>query len=340
MKDVVTGSPSRSRADLDVQAGNADEKAVELGRKRSLREYGGLVARGYLMGASDVVPGVSGGTMAFILGIYEELIMSIRAAARPPFWQALLKLRIPEALQAVNAAFLLAVLAGILLAIFTLAQGLEWLLVNHPVYLWSFFFGLVLASIVAVSRRIPHWTPSLVLATLAGAIGAYIVVGAVPVQTPESWWFLILSGALAICAMILPGISGSFILVLLGKYQYVLSAVNQRDFVTVGLVAIGAVIGLISFAQILGWLFKRYHDITVAILIGLLIGSLRKIWPWKNVLDYIVDRHGELIPTVERNILPPLTVGGDFNFTILYAIGLAALAFVLVLGIERAGSRH
>jgi putative membrane protein len=339
MKDVATGTSSQTQAELDVQANGAEEQTVKLGRKRTPREYGGLVLRGYLMGASDVVPGVSGGTMAFILGIYEELIMSIRAAARPPFWQALLKLRIPEALQAVNAGFLIAVLAGIVLAILTLAQGLEWLLVNHPVYLWSFFFGLVLASVVAVSKRIPRWTPGLAAATVGGAIGAYILVGAVPMQTPETWWFLILSGALAICAMILPGISGAFILVLLGKYQFVLSAVNQRDIVTVGLVGIGTVIGLISFAQILGWLFKRYHDITVAILIGLLIGSLRKIWPWKNVLDYIVDRHGELIPTVEQNILPALTINGTFNMTVLFALGLVVLAFVLVLVIERAANR-
>lgn len=315
------------------------EQPIELGRKRTLAEYGGLVVRGFLMGSADVVPGVSGGTMAFILGIYEELIMSIRAAARPPFWQALLKFKLPEALRAVNAGFLITVLSGIVLAILTLARGLEWLLTNQPVLLWSFFFGLVLASVVTVSDRIKRWTPPLFLAALLGAVGAYILVGAVPVQTPNTWWFLILSGALAICAMILPGISGAFILVLLGKYHYVLGAVNQRDFVTVGLVGIGAVIGIISFAQILGWFFKRYHDITVAVLIGLMVGSLRKIWPWKETLDFIVDRHGEMIPTVERNILPALTINGAFNTEIAIALGLLILAFVLVIVIERLANR-
>ncbi|MEZ4638462.1 MAG: DUF368 domain-containing protein [Caldilineaceae bacterium] len=317
----------------------AEENLIELGRSRPLMAYIWLVVRGFAMGSADVVPGVSGGTMAFILGIYEELIMSIRAVAQPPFWRALLRFRIPAALRAVNAGFLVSVATGILLAIVTLAWiGVD--ATNQPVMLWSFFFGLVLASVVTVSSRVKQWGPPLWLATALGAVGAYILVGAVPLQTPETWWFLVFSGALAICAMILPGISGAFILVLLGKYQYVLGAVNERDFVTIGLVGVGAVIGLISFAQILGWLFKRYHDATVAILIGLMIGSLRKIWPWKEVLATITDRHGELIPTVERNILPAFTnAAGSFNMEIVTALALAAAGFALVLVIERVANR-
>ncbi len=342
MERIVGKNKNASGVALNAETDADTERpaVVELGRRRTLKEYVGLTARGFAMGSADVVPGVSGGTMAFILGIYEELIMSIRAAARPPFWRALLALRVPEALRAVNAGFLVAVGLGILLAILSLARGLEWMLTNQPVLLWSFFFGLVLASVVTVSGRVKRWTPSLFGAAFVGAVGAYFLVGAVPVQTPNTWWFLILSGALAICAMILPGISGAFILVLLGKYQYVLGAVNARDFITIGLVGIGAVIGLISFAQILGWLFKRYHDVTVAILIGLMIGSLRKIWPWKEVLDYIVDRHGALIPTVERNVLPALTANGAVNIEILFAIGLAVLAFALVLVMERVANRE
>lgn len=301
-----------------------------LGRSRTLTEYAGLVARGFLMGSADVVPGVSGGTMAFILGIYEELIDSIRAAARPPFWRALLGLRIPEALGAVNAGFLVALFAGILLAILSLAKGLEWLLVNQPVYLWSFFFGLVLASVWTVGKRIPRWSPQLAISLIVGAVGAYLVVGLVPLQTPETPWFLFLSGALAICAMILPGISGSFILVLLGKYQFVLGAVNDRDFVTIAVVGAGAVVGLVTFAQVLGWLFKRYHDLAVALLTGLMLGSLRKIWPWKEVLATITDRHGELIPVVEANVLP-----AAFDTGVLIALGLALLGFALVLVLDR-----
>lgn len=285
------------------------------------------------MGSADVVPGVSGGTMAFILGIYEELLLSIRAGARAPFWRALLKLDFMTALDAVNARFLAALLVGIVAAVLTLASALEWLLVNRPVMIWSFFFGLVVASIVAVSRRIGHWAPALYLALPVGAVGAYFLVGAVPLQTPESAWFLFLSGMLAICAMILPGISGSFILVLLGKYQFVLAAVNQRDFVNLAVIGVGAVFGIVTFAQLLAWLFKRHHDLTVALLIGLMAGSLRKIWPWKETVASIVDRHGEILPTVQRNFLPAAWSG-----EVLLAIGLALVAFVIVLALDRLGA--
>jgi putative membrane protein len=298
------------------------------------------------MGAADIVPGVSGGTMAFILGIYEELIDSIRTVGRPHFIQAVLKLRFKELFQILNWQFLLAVALGILIAIFTLARGLEWLLLNQPVYLWSFFFGLVLASVYTVSKRVPHWTPALVTATAVGAVAAFILVGLVPTQTPDTWWFLILSGAVAICAMILPGISGAFILVLLGKYQFVLNAVNQRDFLTLIFVAIGAAIGLISFAQILGWLFKQYHDMTVAVLIGLMVGSLRKIWPWKIDVAWlqdtggalVLDSHGERIVTQQNLTLPDFATGaGIMEFVIAVIVALIGLG--LIIWLDRVANR-
>lgn len=282
------------------------------------------------MGCADIVPGVSGGTMAFILGIYEELVMSIRAGARKPFWQALLRFQLPRALEAVNARFLIAVLLGIAAAVVTLASWLEWVLESHPVLIWSFFFGLVTASIIAIRGRVSSWTGLLFAGLAAGAVGAYFVVGAVPVQTPDSAWFLFLSGMLAICAMILPGISGSFILVLLGKYQFVLAAVNQRDLASLATLGAGAVVGIVTFAQVLAWLFKRYHDLTIAVLIGLMAGSLRKIWPWKETVAYITDRHGEILPTVERNFLPTSLDGEVF-----LALGLALAGFLVVLALNR-----
>ena len=297
---------------------------------RTKVEYIGLAARGFVMGCADIVPGVSGGTMAFILGIYEELVMSIRAGARRPFWQALLRLDILSALEAVNARFLAAVLAGIVVAVLTLASWLEWTLKSHPVLIWSFFFGLVFASIVTVRKRVRSWSATLYAALAVGAVGAYFLVGAVPVQTPESAWFLFLSGMLAICAMILPGISGSFILVLLGKYQFVLAAVNQRDVVSLAIVGVGAVVGIVTFAQILAWLFKRYHDLTIAVLIGLMAGSLRKIWPWKLTVESIIDRHGEILPTVQQNFLPSALTGEVF-----LALGLALAGFVIVMALDR-----
>ena len=203
------------QADAVERSHSSPPEQFTLNRTRA--EYVGLAARGFVMGCADIVPGVSGGTMAFILGIYEELVMSIRAGARRPFWGALLRLDVLAALDAVNARFLAAVLAGIVVAVLTLASGLEWTLEHHPVLIWSFFFGLVFASIVTVRKRIRGWTAALYAALGLGAVGAYFLVGAVPVQTPESAWFLFLSGMLAICAMILPGISGSFILVLSGQ---------------------------------------------------------------------------------------------------------------------------
>ncbi|MGH9457256.1 MAG: DUF368 domain-containing protein [Thermoanaerobaculia bacterium] len=304
-----------------------------LHQPRGAKEYAGLVARGFAMGSADVVPGVSGGTMAFILGIYEELIDSIRTVGRPEFLAPLFRGRIGEAFRVLNWKFLLAVLSGIAAAILTLARGMEWALENRAVWVWSFFFGLVLASVVTVSRRIGRWNPSLLGLALLGAVGAWLFVGLVPVQTPTTWWFLFLAGAVAICAMILPGISGAFVLLLLGKYHYVLGAVNDRNVEPVFWVALGALVGIVSFAQVLGWLFRSYHDPTVAVLTGLMLGSLRKVWPWKEAVAFITGPEGERIPTVERNVMPG--AGDD----VLVAVGLAVLGLVIVLVLESWANR-
>lgn len=308
--------------------------------QRTLGDYVRLVLYGFCMGSSDVVPGVSGGTMAFILGIYEELIQSIRMVGRPQFLQPLLQLKWREASQILNWPFLMAIGSGVLLAVFTLAQGLEWLLVNHPILVWGFFFGLVLASVVVVSKRVRQWQPALWLTLAIGTVLAYWLVGLVPLQTPETWWFLLISGGIAINAMILPGISGAFILVLLGKYQFLLSAVNQRDILSLLFVMIGAAIGLVTSSQVLGWLFKRYHDLTVTALMGLMLGSLRKLWPWKENVAWIVDRHGERVPTVQHNILPELIVGGGLNLEIVFVVALALLGCGAVLLIDRWGVQN
>ena len=297
---------------------------------RSPKDYVGLVARGFAMGSADVVPGVSGGTMAFILGIYEELIFSIRAVGRKEFWQALLHFRIKDALLAINLPFLIAVFAGIFLAVLTLAQALGWLLENQPVLIWSFFFGLVLASVVTVAKRIKRWGIIVVSALAIGAIGAFFLVGAVPAQTPNTWWFLFLSGALASVAMILPGISGAFILLILGKYEFVLGAVNNLDIVSLGILAMGAAVGIVIFAQLLGYLFKRHHDLTVAVLTGFMLGSLRKLWPWKETVETMLDHHGETIPIRQINILPPA-----INTEFFIAVGLMIVGIVIVILLDR-----
>ena len=311
-------------------------QSPEFARRRTkVSDYTGIFASGFAMGSADVVPGVSGGTIAFILGIYEELIGSIRMVGQPVFWRALLRGEWRVALRLINFFFLLALGTGLLGAIFLLAPGIEWMLINQPIIIWSFFFGLVLASIVIVAMRIRVWSPGRYVALLLGAGAAFWIVGLVPVQTPDTWWFLMLSGAIAICAMILPGISGSFIMVLLGKYHFFINAINERDFASLAFAAIGAVIGLVTFAQVLSWLFRRFHDITVATLTGFMIGSLREIWPWKETLESVVDPVGEIVPLVDRNVLPALTVNGAFNTEIAFAAGAALLGIVVVVAVER-----
>ena len=309
--------------------------------QRTLRDYVGLSLRGMAMGASDIVPGVSGGTMALILGIYEELIDSIRTIGRPALWRATIRFKIKDIFQIVNWQFLLAVGLGIFLAILVLSRPLEWLLVNEPIYLWSFFFGLVVASAYTVSKRIPKWTPKLFLILIVGTAASFIIVGLVPARTPDTWWFLFLAGALASCAMILPGLSGAFILFILGKYAIILGAVNNRELLPLLLVAAGAVVGLVTFAQVLSWLFKKHHDYTIAVLIGFMLGSLRKLWAWKEdvgwLLDdtgeYILDSHGQIQVIKHINVLPDVSTTAGMTETGL-AVGLAILGGFLVLFIE------
>ena len=312
---------------------------------RSPLAMAGVFLKGMAMGAADIVPGVSGGTMAFIFGIYEELINSIRTVGQRAFIDAALHLRLREAFSMINWTFLVPLGLGIIAAIFSLSGPLEYMLHHQPVYIWSFFFGLIIASVIVIARRIERWSLGLVAAVLVGAVGTYFLVSVVPAQTPDTWWFFLLTGALASCAMILPGISGAYILVMLGKYQTVLGAVNQRDFLTLGLVAAGAAIGLVTFAQLLSWLFKRYHDYTVAVLIGLLLGSLRKVWPWKVDIQWLLDEngqyvleHGERIVIEQLNVWPDLsTQAGIVEAAI--ALSLAALGTGAVLLLERIANR-
>ena len=303
------------------------------GQGRTIKEYAGITLRGICMGAADVVPGVSGGTMALITGIYEELIQSIRSFDTQAL-RLLLKGDFKGVLGHVRWPFLCALLLGILGAIASLSKGIAWLLVNEPVLLWSFFFGLVLASVYTVGARIPRWDVGKAVLALLAAIGAYVLVGLVPVETPQTPIYIFGSAILAICAMILPGISGSFILVLLGKYHHILQAVNERDLTTIIIFACGAAVGLMSFARVLGWVFKKYHDLTLALLTGLMLGSLRKIWPWKETLATIEGRNGKLIPIEEANIMPATMTGEVWSALILAVVGV-----VLVLVLERVASK-
>jgi len=295
---------------------------------QSLRNFIILAMKGFLMGAANVIPGVSGGTMALILGIYEELINAIRSI-NLKFVRRITNFNIKEALSSISWPFLLPVCLGVLLATFSLAEVLSWLLDRYPVIVWSFFFGLIVSSVITVSRVIKQWRIPTIVAIAVGTITAYGLFGVIPVSTPNAPWFIFVSGFIAICAMILPGISGAYILVLLGKYHYILKALNNKDFFTLFIIGVGALVGLISFAQILGWLLKRYHDLTMAILIGLMCGSLRKIWPWKETVTTFIDSHGKEIPSLQSNIIP-----SSFTSEVVCALLFMLTGILVVWGLD------
>lgn len=281
------------------------------------------------MGAADVVPGVSGGTIAFITGIYEELVYSLKSinleAIRLFFtgrWRSFWK--------QINGNFLLTVFAGVFISVLSLAKVLEYLLKHQPILIWSFFFGLILASSYVVSRKITKWEYPKIVALVGGIGIAFYITSVTPTTTTDAFWFIILAGALASCAMILPGISGSFILLLLGKYAFALHAVNERIVVDLLLLGSGALVGIVLFANLLSWLLKKHHDITVAVLVGFMIGSLNKIWPWKETLKTIIVE-GELKPLVEKNILPSISYTEDRFWM---ALLMVAIGIVLILLIE------
>jgi len=303
----------------------AETKSVS--QPKTVRDYLSISARGFLMGSADVVPGVSGGTVAFVVGIYEALIDAINAV-NLEFARRLLKGQWRAAFADFPWRFLLALGIGIGVAVLTMAHFLSWALTHYETLVWGFFFGLIVASIIVVLKRVRHWTPAAVVMLLAFAAAMYWLVGITPHEMPHTPLFLFLSGAVAICAMILPGISGAFILVLLGQYHYVLEAVVNQDWPTLIIVGAGCALGLLFFARVLKWLFSYHHDLTVAALIGLMIGSLRKIWPWKLTLQSEIEPDGSVIPLVQQNILPTLTVEA------FLVIGLALLGLMLVVGIE------
>lgn len=297
--------------------------------KRTLIDYLLIFAKGFGMGSADVVPGVSGGTIAFITGIYEELINSIKSIDLGAL-KVLRKEGIGAAWSHINGWFLVSVFGGILVSVFSLAKGLSYLLENEPVLLWSFFLGLILASTIFVGRQIKKWDP-LVLIFLAVGTGIALFISlSAQVATPNELWFVFLAAAIAICAMILPGISGSFILVILGQYGFILDAVHERNYKVILVFMAGAAVGLLSFARLVSFLFKRHRDATIAVLTGFMIGSLPKVWPWKIATPEELKRGiGELAM--------PADFADKMNADpqILYAVLLTIAGFAVVFLLER-----
>ncbi|MHA6610858.1 polyprenyl-phosphate transporter [Photobacterium damselae] len=291
--------------------------------------------KGMAMGAADVVPGVSGGTIAFITGIYDTLLESIRRI-NPKLISVLKGKGLKGAFEYVNGAFLIALFAGILTSIFTLARFITWMLHTHPIPLWSFFFGLIIVSVIHMFKQVDRWALTRFIAVILGATFAYGITVVNPVSMDPTPINIVIAGAIAICAMILPGISGSFILLLLGMYAPILGAAKSMDVVTLGLFAMGCVVGLLTFSHVLSWILRNYRDIALTFLTGLMIGTLGKIWPWKETLTWRINSHGEQVPLVEQNLSP-------FNFEHVtgqpallgYAVVAMILGIAIVWGLEK-----
>lgn len=317
--------------------------------QRNLLSYVIVMLKGIAMGAADVVPGVSGGTIAFVAGIYEELITTIDRLDLGVFkmWK---KEGFKSMFAHYNLGFLVSLFFGMFVSILSLAQLIKYLLENHPIVVWSFFFGLVLASILFIGKQIKKWTFTVVFAVIIGALIAYYITIAIPGTAPDVWYYFIFSGFIAIIAMILPGVSGSFILVLLGSYGMVLGTLTdfisglmegnwelvKTSFFKVFLFLIGCIVGLKLFSKGLKWMFAHKKELTLAVLTGFMIGSLNKIWPWKEVLSTRTDRHGEEVPLLERSIFPN---SYDGDALLVYALIAAIVGFAVILVLERAAGQ-
>jgi putative membrane protein len=288
------------------------------------------------MGAADIVPGVSGGSIALITGIYEKLLDSIKSIDKDAIllffqfkWKAFW--------DHINGTFLLTLLLGIMTSIFTLSKLITYLIENHPIPIWSFFCGLIIVSAIIILRDIRRWNLGVILALILGAVLAYIITGLPPMSSPNSLGFTFIAGAIAICAMILPGISGSFLLLIMGQYERILEAVTEKNFLVLGLFAAGCLVGLLSFSRLISCLLKKFHAFTIALLSGFMLGSINKIWPWKEIISYRLNSQGIQKPFLTENILPHhyLTVTGE-DPLMLPAILAFSFGIILVLGIERA----
>ncbi|MGJ5641606.1 DUF368 domain-containing protein [Formosa sp. S-31] len=332
--------------------------------QRQLKDYFIISLKGLAMGAADAVPGVSGGTIAFISGIYEELIATISNINKSLF-QTLFKNGFSAFWTQLNGNFLLALLTGIIISFVSFMRLAKYLLEHQPVLIWSFFFGLIIASIYFVGKQIQKWNLATIVSLILGAVIAFYITTLPSLNGSNSTWFLFFAGALAICAMILPGISGSFILVILGAYKTLSDALHDFDFKKIVLFASGALIGLLSFSHLLKWLFKNYHNTTLALLTGFIFGSLNKVWPWKLTQTVLEKDSGRVLPFSDVSDLGTLsifekkqnlsevykvvsessswpTTYADLNYVnaqILPAIVLMVIGFLTIFILEKLGNQ-
>ncbi|HNP94788.1 MAG TPA: DUF368 domain-containing protein [Cyclobacteriaceae bacterium] len=305
---------------------------------RRLKDYLFLYIKGIGMGGADVIPGVSGGTIAFITGIYEELIESIKSVDTDAF-TFLRKLEFSAFWKKINGAFLFTVLAGIITSLLSLAKLMGFLLANYPIPIWSFFFGLILVSSPLILREVKKWSFSIVLSGVCGIAIAYWITIISPSQTPSNLLFIFFCGALAICAMILPGISGAFILLLLGKYEYMIQALIEFNIPVVSVFIAGCVVGILSFSRFLSWILKHYRFPTLALLAGFMLGSLNKVWPWKEVVSFRLNHAGQQVPAFDQSIWPGEYLEKTGNDPLIFqSILFVSLGVLIVVFIEKLAS--
>ena len=303
--------------------------------QRRLSDYLVISLKGLAMGAADAVPGVSGGTIAFISGIYEELISSI-SNINASLFKTLFNKGIKAFWNQANGNFIASLLIGIIISFITFMRIAKYLLENEPVLIWSFFFGLIVSSIYFVGKQITKWNIPVIIASIIGTCIAFYITTLPALATNDNSLFLFFAGAIAICAMILPGISGSFILIILGAYKTLSDALHDFDIKKIFIFTCGAIVGLLSFSHLLKWLFKHYHNITLALLTGFIFGSLNKVWPWKETLTWHTNSKGIKIPVLQESI-SPFAFNGENQ--IVFAIGLMVLGFLTIFILEKFGSK-
>ncbi len=309
-----------------------------------------VAVKGACMGAADVIPGVSGGTIAFIMGIYDEFVGSL-ASINMEAVKLLFSGKFKEFWKHINGSFLLSLVIGIGCSVVLLAGAMQYLLEHQPIQTWAFFFGLIVASSLFIIRGIQGWGVREMIFIVFGVILGVVICTLTPTQTPDGLWFIFLSGAIAICAMILPGISGSFILLILGKYQFIMGTISDlvaginigSNLLIIGIFGIGAVVGILAFSKFLHWLLARWQKETMIVLAGFIIGSLVKVWPWSN-MDAIVRSQFPFVAEMDEADLSGISsvvseYTGMVDYQIGSAIGFAVLGFIIVTGIEIAGKK-
>ena len=310
------------------------EETREKPSEKMKRRGPGLLLRGICMGTADVIPGVSGGTIALITGIYDELVGTI-AAVDSAAVRCLARGRFSEGLTRLNAGFLVPLLAGIGLAIVSLAKLITYLLATHPQPVWGFFTGLIIASALFVRNQIERWRAAAWISLILGTVAGFGITSLVPVQTGTELYKFFFTGMVAIVAMILPGLSGSFLLVILGKYQQVFTAVHERHLAVIAVFVAGCAIGLLAFSRALKWLLARYHSGTMAFLVGLMLGSLRKVWPFRRVLEEGGLGSGKQVVLRDECVWP-----AEFTPEVWLSLGLIVAGFALVVLLERLGRKR